>query len=171
MMQPQMTPAEIGFLKSHLKPAVRVFEWGSGGSTVTFGRLVAQWIAIEHDHQWVTKIVDALVKAELAYKVTVRHVPPTIPGRYGQGRPTTFKEMRDYVLAIHDYEKFDVILVDGRARVPCAIQAIPHLSTRGKLLIHDYQRPRYHNIERWLEPASSVGNLASFTLGGSDGTR
>jgi len=51
--------------------------------------------------------------------------------------PTDFPDLDD--------NQFDVILVDGRDRVRCALQSIPKLKKNGIMLIHDFwNREKYH---------------------------
>ena len=38
---------------------------------------------------------------------------------------------------------FDIIVVDGRARVACCMASLPHLAPGGLIVLDDAQRPRY----------------------------
>lgn len=92
-------------------------------------------------------------------------------GRTGMwGWPTSkqFKpEWRNVPLAITDQPKdhFDVVLVDGRFRVACALQALPHVKADGGILIfHDYYNRKgyYGSIEKWYEPVARGNVLGVF---------
>ena len=49
---PWITFAAITYLKQVLSPDMRVFEYGTGGSTLFFARRVAEVISVEHDPVW-----------------------------------------------------------------------------------------------------------------------
>ena len=65
--------------------------------------------------------------------------------------------------------KFDVILVDGRARPQCAYQALLLLKPNGVLLLHDFEasstmRPYYRIVMRWYELLHLEGTLGVFRI-------
>ncbi len=49
---PWMTFKSIEFLKSKLKKNMRIFEYGSGGSTIFWGRHGCETVSVEHDQNW-----------------------------------------------------------------------------------------------------------------------
>ena len=54
----------------------------------------------------------------------------------------------------------DVVLVDGRARAPCALTAIPYLSQHATLIIHDFTwRPYYHVVLKYFDLIKTVKTL------------
>ena len=54
----------------------------------------------------------------------------------------------------------DVVLVDGRARMACALAAIPYLAPNGVVVIHDYTwRPHYHGLVEYFNIESTVKTL------------
>jgi hypothetical protein len=61
----------------------------------------------------------------------------------------------------------DLILIDGRFRVACALTCIKHMSRRAEmnLLIDDYvDRPFYHIVERFARLKTMVGRMAVFSM-------
>jgi hypothetical protein len=71
------------------------------------------------------------------------------------------------IFLIRSNEKFDLIFIDGRFRVACALQAILYsLKKPGiKILIHDYsRRPEYHVLEKFIEVQKSAESLYLFTV-------
>lgn len=46
---------------------------------------------------------------------------------------------------------YDVILVDGRARVPAAIKALQYLNPNGVVMVHDACRSKYHQLRDFYE--------------------
>ena len=55
----------------------------------------------------------------------------------------------------------DIVLVDGRFRVACAVKAYYKLKD-GVMLVHDYAREQYHVIEELFELIERKDNLAAF---------
>src|SRR5262245_28763699 len=49
---PWLTFGAVRFLESRLASTQRVFEYGSGGSTLFLARRVEQVISVEHDVRW-----------------------------------------------------------------------------------------------------------------------
>ena len=122
---PLMTYGMIDLLAERLDPTMRVFEYGSGSSTRFFAERVDRVISVEHDPAWVD-----MVRASVGTHVSVMHVPADTDG--------------DYCRAIERTDgAFDIVLVDGRDRVNCAIRASSHLTARGVVIIDDTDRPRY----------------------------
>src|SRR6476659_9332203 len=50
--QPWFSFAAIDYLKTLVHPQMRVFEYGSGGSTLFWAERTGEVISIEHDEQW-----------------------------------------------------------------------------------------------------------------------
>ncbi|MEA2488493.1 MAG: hypothetical protein QOH21_285, partial [Acidobacteriota bacterium] len=69
---PWMTFGAIDFLDGYLQPGMRVFEYGSGGSTLFYLRHGASVVSVEHDAEW-GDVVRGAATAELDLHVC----PPT----------------------------------------------------------------------------------------------
>lgn len=125
----------------------RVFEYGSGASTVWLARRAGRVHSVEHHPGFAAVMRGVLAEADLTGTVTLLEVPPTrgdrprVPsGRRGeQGR-----DYAGYVAAIDAVEgDLDLVVVDGRARVACLEAAARRLAPGGLVLFDDSQRPRY----------------------------
>ena len=57
---PWMTYEAIDWLRGYLAPEMRIFEWGSGGSTLFFGYRVRSVVTIEHDPSWYAEVSNAI---------------------------------------------------------------------------------------------------------------
>ena len=60
MINPWMSRDEIGMIEGYLKPSFKMLEYGSGGSTLYFSRLVKEYYSVEHDVEWYEKITKTL---------------------------------------------------------------------------------------------------------------
>jgi tRNA A58 N-methylase Trm61 len=154
---PWLTFPAISQIDSFLKPSMRVFEYGSGGSTLFFARRVREVVSIEHDDEWYTKLQKRLENQGIE-NCSVHHIPPS-PIRDSSVRdpadPDDYvssndqysgKCFREYVTKIEDYpdHSFDVVVVDGRARSSCFKHAISKVRTGGLLVFDNTDRGHYH---------------------------
>jgi hypothetical protein len=155
-----MTREEIAFLESHLRPTDHVFEWGSGDSTVWLAQRVRYVTSVEHDPTWAARTTLNLVGR---LNTSVLWVPPLRPYTEGadDGDPDVF---RQYILAILG-QPADVVLIDGRSRVGCAVAAAEVLEPPRLFFLHDCERAEYAPIwETYLREVGRVGNLMALTV-------
>lgn len=122
---PWVTYAFIDFVTPRLLPQLRIFEYGSGSSTMFYAKRVKSVISVEHDRAWYEKIKDSKpANAELIYC----DLQPN--GAYAQQAATL-------------NQPFDLIIVDGRDRVNCCRYALKALSPQGVLILDDSERDLY----------------------------
>ena len=147
-LEPQMQPKEIAAIKrilSSYAPHVNILEWGSGGSTVYFTNflhskgILYTWMSMEYNKLWYERISD-LVKNDKNVTLILFDVcntsnkQPDIP-------------MDEYVVYPASLgKKYDFILVDGRKRRQCLLEAVKLLNPRGCVLLHDARRSYYHCV-------------------------
>ncbi len=136
---------EVGTALAAKGGAARVFEYGSGASSVWLGRRAAEVHSVEHSAEFVEFLGDALAEVP---SVHLRHV--AAPQRGDRARIPSQRfgheglDFGDYVTAIDDVGGlFDVIVVDGRARSACLRQAVPHLAPDGLIVFDNSNRARY----------------------------
>jgi hypothetical protein len=124
---PWLTSTMIGILDSWLRPDDYGFEWGSGRSTLWFGKRVACLTSVEHDGTWYDK-VSSQIDAE-GLRGRVHHLL----------RPDGIEERAesDYVGAINSYPNasLDFCLIDGVSRSQCAIVALQKIRPGGILIL------------------------------------
>jgi hypothetical protein len=153
---PWLTLPSIEMLQQFLKPDMRVFEYGSGGSTVFFARRVQEVVSMEHDEEWYEKLQRRLEDQGIE-NCTVHYVPPSVT-KDADGRdpsdPDDYvsssdqysgKSFREYATKIEDYpdHSFDVVVVDGRARPSCFKHAVSKVRGDGLLVFDNTNRDRY----------------------------
>jgi hypothetical protein len=153
---PWVNYTAIDMLRRILRPDMRVFEYGTGGSTLFFARRVAALVSVEHDPGWAGAVREAMTKNKHCAWEMLEIAPaplpesaavvPEDPASYcsavDEGTSLSFKE---YASAIDRFEdgSFDLVLVDGRARPSCAMHAIPKVAEGRYLLVDDIERDRY----------------------------
>ena len=162
-LEGMMKQTEQTFLETFITTDSTYFEWGSGGSTDTFGRLTnAKIVSVENYQPWCDK-VSALpfVKCRqqlktMDYKCIVPH--PT----GGAGYPVDSAHngaFDEYIEAIQDYPDFDIVLVDGRWRIACALFALDYITDDTVVFIHDFQREEYRVVLEWYDTIDQVDAL------------
>ncbi len=123
----------------------RVFEWGSGASTVWLGRRAAEVHSVEHDETWVEFLRPVVADVS---SVRLRHVGAPHRGEEARVPSQRFGheglDFSDYVAAIDEVDgQFDVVVVDGRARAACLRRAVPRLAPDGIVVFDNSNRSRY----------------------------
>lgn len=160
-----MDPAEVDVIRSFLTPSTVMFEYGSGGSTGEWARLVKEVYAAEHIAVWADRVREALTDVKNAQILsrppdmeafqkffpdcTKRgiteegHLPdwcsPNFDSRW-RDAPTDHRMavFGDYVRSIDCGRVFDVVLVDSRCRGECAIAALEYIHDKSVVIIHDW---------------------------------
>ena len=160
--RPWLTFAAIRFLEQNLTRDMRVFEYGSGGSTLFFAEHVKAGVSVEHDLVWKKKVSEALrQKGYRNWQMRVFELPfnasllqdPSDPNSYASGRIRYRKQsFKDYAISIEEYPDgyFDVVLIDGRARPSCFKHAVNKVSEKGCIILDDADRDHYCYIHKSL---------------------
>jgi len=146
---PWVTYDALRRLESMVTPTMRVAEFGAGGSTVFFAKRVAQVVSVEHDASW-----QQLVQQELAGSVNVEYVlaepelrvPGDAPDSLSRNYPD--HHFATYAHSIDRFgdASFDIVLVDGRARVASAQHSYAKIKPGGCLVLDNSERPDYAQI-------------------------
>jgi hypothetical protein len=131
------------WLSARSRP-VRVFEYGSGASTVWLARRADEVYSVEHEAGFAANmapILDTLANVDLIViepePCEHAQVPSAKEGHRGF-------DFASYVDAIHCVDgPFDLVVVDGRAREACLAAATPRLSHEGVIVFDNSARRRY----------------------------
>ena len=130
---PWVTYSFIDFIKDRLNKKQKVFEYGSGSSTLFYAKRVDRVVSVEHDESWFNKILNTKPQnAEMIFTKLERG------GEYSK---------KAALLG----EKFDIIIVDGRDRVNCCKESIHALSSSGVMVLDDSERPEYNEARLFLK--------------------
>lgn len=129
---PWYTFPAMRHLDERIRPGWRVFEWGSGGSTVYFARRGCRVTAVEHDPVWAARVESLLARPAAAGAGEAEIV--VVPG-----------DGPAYVAAIagHGPASLDLVVVDGRQRAACLLRALDHVRPGGLLVLDDSEREAY----------------------------
>lgn len=138
------------WLFKHVGAGDLVFEYGSGGSTLFFARLAGSVVSVEHDRAWFERVGRALRESALRNYEHVLREPEVAeagqsPGPASQRPEFAGRSFDRYVRSIDEYSdrSFDLVVVDGRARLACLDRAIPKVRDGGYLLLDNSERAEY----------------------------
>ena len=139
-MKPHMEDNEILLFAETIKEAEGYFEFGCGGSTVfASNNSSAKIHSVDSSKEWLNKVSGNIRDTE----VILEHV--NLGPLKAWGYPVTNKHLwRNYYESIHTTKVSpDVVLIDGRFRVSCALNVIKYSKNNNlntTIMIHDSER-------------------------------
>jgi hypothetical protein len=153
---PWVTFEAIDYIDERVAAGWKVFEYGSGGSTLYWLSRGAECVSVEHDSSWYEGL-RPFIPADA--KIDYRLVPPgpsagdDFDSEWGD--PNAYRSsveefkhhsFREYAEQIDEFpeEYFDLVLVDGRARPSCIKHAVSRVKPDGLLVVDNGDRPHYY---------------------------
>jgi len=144
-----------------------MLEWGSGGSTLYYGKRVGKLYSIEHDPLWGKTVGDWLAWRHAWARVLLGRKEPRVsyhvvePNVPSPPRPSKAEDYRSYIdrVDLLGVPRFDVVLIDGRAREHCAQKALRYIDRSSIVFIHDYFTPGreyYGQVLQWYDIVEAV---------------
>mgnify|MGYP001196710305 CR=1 FL=1 len=153
----------IEFLKNHTEsnPDLKVFEYGSGSSTLFFEDNCKEVHSVEYDEEWYKFIKKYSNKANIYFVKPEISKNPKIKSKKYFYRKFDFYEYVNFIKTFD--EKFDIIFIDGRARAECLKVAKEHINPGGIIIFDDSHRLRYKKILKVELKNKFVLNLKGLT--------
>jgi hypothetical protein len=119
------------WVEARIRPTDRVFEYGSGGSTIWLAARARSVVSVEHDNAWYQKIRSSVPSnARVIYEPARSEVSSDIHSSYSSA-----------ILA--NEPPFDIIIIDGMERNACAMLAPQVLSAEGIIVFDNSHRTKY----------------------------
>jgi predicted O-methyltransferase YrrM len=146
---------DLALLDAALNEAKVVVEYGSGASTIHIGNRLRDWgslVSVEHDPEWFAKVGEFLEVQNLD-NVTLLLREPKTGKTIRPWQRFSDREMADYVTAPRSEVgegTADLVFVDGRQRINCALEAVKLLKSGALLMVHDFW-PRFRYRARLSE--------------------
>jgi hypothetical protein len=171
---PWLTYPAIRMLERIATPRMRVFEYGAGNSSLWWGQRVQQVYTVEHDSDWYSGIRSRLGSANrVVYVPRGAALDPKLesvisqffgagldqpPVQSGGDEPPPDNRSEQFTAYAAEMLRFppgyfDIVVVDGRARVLSTWVAIRQLGPDGLLVLDDSNRERYETAYRLLDEA------------------
>ena len=130
---PWYTYPAIAFLEPRLSPTMRVFEFGSGQSTLWYAQRVAEVISCEHSCAW--------------YEHVAKRKPSNVTLLY-----RVLNIDGDYSKSANSYgPTFDLIVIDGEDRTNCAKNAVQALKESGVIIFDNTEHEANWDGMRFLK--------------------
>lgn len=162
--------AEAGYLRRAYKEARVILEYGSGGSSVFGAHQPGKLIfSVESDWKWALSLQYRFDEADLPSPVIVYHVDIGETGKWGRAKDDSgWRRFYRYPTAIWSESFFrqpDLILIDGRFRAACFVNACLRIREPVTILFDDYKdRPTYQAVEVLQKPDDVIGRMAVFHI-------
>ncbi|MFC5190294.1 hypothetical protein ACFPIK_00840 [Algoriphagus aquatilis] len=149
LSSPWMTVPAVKFLEKKVKKEFRVFEYGSGASTFYFLNKNCELHTVEHNREWFNKMSNKL-EDRVPFYNNLRLLEPvrrTNSNGIFSSKDPAYLEC-DYYLYCNGICKFkdgffDLVVIDGRARVECLKLALTKIRPGGYLLFDNADREEY----------------------------
>lgn len=164
---PHMDEETLAWFTERLSICRFYLEYGSGGSTILADSMGVQTLSVESDRYFARA-----VREQVSSRCTI--LTPDIGLTREWGTPVSERPSQKwwrYVYAPYDNRQFsepDLVLVDGRFRVACALAAAISCyvtDTPVDILIDDYEgRPHYNVVESVLGTPMRIGRSALFSV-------
>lgn len=155
--RPWMLEKAVKFIDGILKKDFDVFEWGSGGSTLYFSKRVKSVVSVENDQNWFNKLSEE-IKTQGITNINLIYSNYDRDGNIKDiSNPDAYvsnslyyngKVFEKYAKTIDSFGNFDLILVDGRARLGCSKHGMNKLKDNGFLIVDDFERAYYAAIDQ-----------------------
>jgi len=173
--QPEFEAASVPLFLERLASAGSYLEFGSGGSTVLAAKAGIPFVVVESDPVFLKAVRKKLIALEAFDPRMQTFVHADIGLTEAWGAPVMHGPTPQRVARWRRYPEAPwstlthlpgpyLVLVDGRFRAACALQAAKFLSGRaGEVLIDDYvDREYYHGVEEYLDLVETAGRMALF---------
>lgn len=128
---PWLTYPSLDFFSALITPGMSVFEYGSGNSTLWWGKRVARLVSCEHDKEWYASLKKLVANSDINADTTC------LLRRCKGGSSEYGSEI------LHYRDAFDILVIDGRDRVGCARNGLGSLRAGGVIVWDNSDRDRY----------------------------
>jgi hypothetical protein len=173
-LQPRMSPVEHEALIVVLCRAAvaRYFEYGSGGSSIIAGACNVPVIySVDSAQSWLDVVAENTVWRTSTSRLETIFVDIGPTKEWGHPVLAHHGGFDRYSRAITNASSssgiIDVLLVDGRFRIDCALRAVSSLSRDSYMLMHDYlelAERKYDVVEQFYDRVAQTDSLALFKL-------
>lgn len=175
--KPNLHPLSYELFISKLDRANFYLEYGSGGSTYIAAEKGKDFISVDSDPYFLEAVRKKIQASGLYNPSRQKYLYADIGLTKSWGHPLFKNKTKKRLVKWANYPNSpwihisadrtpDLILVDGRFRVACALTTIKHLQnkTGWTLLVDDYlARQQYKAIENFANLESLTGRMAVFT--------
>jgi hypothetical protein len=136
-----MPSAEKRYFEEMIKNSINYLEFGSGGSTILAEKCVKnKVISVESDKEWYNLLKSNFNNnnSKVNLHLIDLNCEPNTWGHPSKSCPDTLKIQYSNIGKTIDISDIDLVLIDGRFRVACALNIHPLISTNTIVLFDDF---------------------------------
>ncbi|UYN88672.1 MAG: hypothetical protein KIT08_06100 [Anaerolineales bacterium] len=167
--------------KAPASGVLNVLEWGSGRSTVYLTNMLLKevkqffWNSLEYDREYFLSSLEPVFAESAQFSKSEEDGRIIFASQnvridvfdYGKLSPFLREHADDRQVPMDDYiglparlgGRFDVVLVDGRKRRRCTLEAKELLKPGGVVVVHDAYRPYYHCAFETYTAQQFIGDI------------
>lgn len=173
--EPYFDPVSLPFFIEKLKSSKQYLEYGSGGSTVYAATLAKNFTTVDSDKFFLRDVQKKISSAGLSGRGSQKYIHADIGLTKAWGTPLFSYKNKGRLAKWENYSGIpwqgevdflpDLILIDGRFRIACALKTIKYLYRKNAwlMLVDDYVgRDQYKAIEQFATLDKLVGRMAVF---------
>lgn len=170
-----MTDKERKLFIDNISNAKYYLEFGAGGSTfIALKTTNAKVFSVEADINWINYMRKNyfIYEQELLFRLffyyidigKIKNISYPVDDSKRDNYPNYSSEIFTY-LSDDIINKIDIVFIDGRFRVACAINSIINVNKNTKIIIHDFfNREHYHILLKYLECLDKIDSLGIFKI-------
>lgn len=166
---PHFEEESLPYFRERLRSSTLYLEYGCGGSTVEAARLGKSFVSVEGDRYYLEAVRKKIEKQFGPVEGTFLHADVGLTGPWGYPifKARNLARMQRWKgYAEKPWRSLrsmpDLILIDGRFRVHCALFTISKVSDF-EILFDDYgRRPHYREVEKFARLDRMYGRMAVF---------
>ena len=157
-----LSAVETMQIELQLAGRASLLQFGCGNSTLIAARQAQKIVSVDSDAAWLAEVGANLARAAIDFTPFHADIGPT--GDHGY--PAGDRRARDWPRYHVDIWRRlpaspDAVLIDGRFRVACLLQALIHCKPDCLLLFHGFNdRPAYQGALKHVDVLARVDSLA-----------
>lgn len=169
VVSPEPTFDEEGlrFFRAAIQSSRVYLEYGCGGSTLMAANHVSRLISVETDRVFARAVEALLPHSQADIAILTPNLGPTREWGYpifDRPTPAHVAKWRRFPKAPWEMIETtpDLILIDSRMRIACALESLLHVTKDTHILVDDYVGRNYSLIERFADLIAMHGRMAEF---------
>jgi len=161
-MQSPLSAAETIQLELQLAGRDSLLQFGCGNSTLVAARQARTIVCVDSDAGWLAEVGAKLARGAIDFTPFHADIGPTGEHGFPAGDGRARDWPRYHVSVWRQLSASpDAVLVDGRFRVACLLQALVHCKPDCLLLFHGFDdRPAYQAVLKHVDVLARVDSLA-----------
>lgn len=161
-MQSPLSAAETMQIELQLAGRASLLQFGCGNSTLVAARQAQTIVSVDSDAGWLAEVGANLARASVDFTPFHADIGPTGDHGYPAGDSRTRDWARYHVDVWRRLSGSpDAVLIDGRFRVACLLQALVHCKPDCMLLFHGFNdHPGYQPVLKHVDVLARVDSLA-----------